>query len=62
MEKLILTSGRFTPQAGDSTEARVGALENYLAEMSEELELLIARLGRMQSQAVRAMAAAQEEE
>ena len=64
MEKLILTSGRFTPRAGDSTEARVQALEAYLAEMSEEMELLIARLGRLHGTEARAASAdvsAQEE-
>ena len=49
MEKLILTSGRFTPRAGDGMEARLRDLETYLAEMSEELELLVARLGQMQA-------------
>ena len=64
MEKLILTSGRFTPRAGASTEARVQALEAYLAEMSEEMELLIARLGRLYGTEARAASAdvsAQEE-
>ena len=56
MEKLILTCGRFTPRLGESAEARMRALENYVAEMSEALELLVTRLGQMQASAVTATA------
>ena len=45
MEKLILSCGRFAPQSGEDTEARVRAMESYLARMSEELEFLMGRLG-----------------
>ncbi len=46
MEKLILSSGRFAPPAGESAEARLSALEGYLTRLSEELELLLAEVGR----------------
>ena len=46
MEKLMLSSGRFTPTAGGNAEARISALEDYLARLSEELELLLAEAGR----------------
>lgn len=45
MEKLILSCGRFIP-ASDETDARVKVLEDYLARLSEELELLLAEAGR----------------
>ena len=46
MEKLILTCGRFTPPVGEGTEARVRAMESYLSRLAEEMEFLIAELGR----------------
>ena len=49
MEKLILTSGRFSPRSGDGAEGRIRALEEYLSDLSEELELLIARIGQLQA-------------
>ena len=41
MEKLILSCGRYIPQAAENTEARVRAMEAYLARLSEELEVLL---------------------
>lgn len=49
MEKLILTRGRFTPQSGDSPEGRIRALEKYLSDLSEEMELIVARIGQLQA-------------
>ena len=46
MEKLILPCGRFTPVPGESTEARMRAMEAYLAELSEEVEFLLEEIGR----------------
>ena len=54
MEKLILTSGRFAPRQGGGTEERVRAMETYLAELSEEMEFLIACLGRLQERVAEA--------
>lgn len=47
MEKLILSCGRFAPQTGEETEARVRALERYLGDLSEEMELIVARIGQL---------------
>ena len=41
MEKLILSCGRYIPQAAGNAEARVRAMEAYLARLSEELEVLL---------------------
>ena len=41
MEKLILSCGRYIPLAAGNSEARVRAMEAYLARLSEELELLL---------------------
>ena len=46
MEKLILTCGRFAPVPGESVEARVQAMEAYLSRLAEELEFLLAEVGR----------------
>lgn len=47
MEKLILTCGRFLPPSGGDSEARVRAMEAYVARLSEELEILLGETGRM---------------
>ncbi len=46
MEKLILTCGRFIPVSGGDSEARIKAMEDYLARLSEEMELLVSEIGR----------------
>lgn len=46
MEQLILTCGRFIPVSGGGAEARIKAMEDYLARLSEEMELLVSELGR----------------
>lgn len=56
MEKLTLSCGRYAPQTGDTVEARVRAMENYLARLSEEMEFLVAQmegLRRMTADAAR---------
>ena len=58
MEKLILTCGRFSPLRGGSTEARVAAMEAYLAKLGEEMEFLVAELGRAASASAAVTAAA----
>lgn len=47
MERLILTCGRYTPVTAGDTQARVKAMEAYLARLSEELEHLMGELSRM---------------
>ena len=41
MEKLILPCGRYIPRLAGDTEARVQAMESYLARLGEELEVLL---------------------
>lgn len=60
MEKLILTCGRFSPLRGGSTEARVTAMETYLTKLGEEMEFLVAELGRAASAAESAAAESSE--
>jgi hypothetical protein len=57
MEKLMLSGGRFAPSGGENAEARLSAMEAYLTRLSEELELLLAEVGR----AIAALEAAGEE-
>ena len=47
MEKLILTCGRYIPSAAGDADARVAAMEAYLARLSEELEILMGEMGRV---------------
>lgn len=47
MERLILTCGRYAPVTAGDTQARVKAMEAYLARLSEELERLMEELSRM---------------
>ena len=42
----MLSAGRFAPSGGGSAEARLSAMEEYVARLSEELELLLAEAGR----------------
>ena len=46
MEKLILPCGRYIPQLAGDTEARVQAMESYLARLGEELEVLLGETAR----------------
>ena len=46
MEKLILKCGRYAPRAAGDTEARVRAVEAYLADLTEELELLVGEMDK----------------
>jgi hypothetical protein len=45
-KKWVLSCGRFAPSEGVSVEARVRAMESYVARLAEEMEFLIAELGR----------------
>ncbi len=45
-KKWVLSCGRFSPHEGASAEARVRAMESYVARLAEEMEFLIAELGR----------------
>ena len=45
-KKWVLSCGRFSPHEGASAEARVRAVESYVARLAEEMEFLIAELGR----------------
>ena len=47
MEKLILTCGRYLPPSAGDTEARIAAMESYLARLSEELEVLMGEMDRV---------------
>lgn len=47
MEKLILTCGRYFPPSAGDTEARIAAMESYLARLSEELEVLMGEMDRV---------------
>ena len=47
MEKLILTCGRYIPSAAGDADARVAAMEAYLARLSEELEVLMGEMDRV---------------
>ena len=46
MEKLMLTSGRYLPPFGGDSETRLRSLEAYVAQLSEELEVLLGEMGR----------------
>ena len=41
MEKMILSCGRYIPQAAGNSESHIRSMEAYLARMSEELEVLL---------------------
>lgn len=44
--KWVLSCGRFAPSEGADAEARVQAMETYVARLAEEMEFLISELGR----------------
>ena len=44
--KWVLPCGRFAPNEGAGMEARVRAMESYVARLAEEMEFLISQLGR----------------
>ena len=46
MEKLILSCGRYIPLGVGDSEARIRAMETYLARLSEEMEVLLAETAR----------------
>lgn len=51
-KKWVLSCGRFAPGEGAGVEARVRAMESYVARLAEEMEFLISELGREVSAAV----------
>ena len=46
MEKLILSCGRYIPLTAGTSEARVRAMEAYLARLSEDLEMLLGEMDK----------------
>ena len=46
MEKLILSCGRYVPQAAGDVETRMRAMDAYLVRLSEEIEVLLLETSR----------------